>query len=155
MVQSDRSGRQAVARTPSPPRTEAGRACILLMAGEGFGPLSLPNQRLHSVSLRWEPVLCPDTWNSYHRALSVLLDPVCLSGDSPHPNKDVLGVRTLKMMVESLLKRGVGKALSVWFSGGCSKIGGSLRTVSRSPSSGLAFWDFPRPLKFWCLLSNP
>lgn len=95
------SGPERQRQQPGSSQGSQGRQSIYsLDVWEGFGPLSLPNRRPHLVSRRWEPVLCP-TWNSGLVALNlVLLDPVHLLGDCPHPDKDVLSVRTLKMMVE-------------------------------------------------------
>lgn len=163
MVQSNSSGRQAVARTPSP--QDWGRQSIYSPDGWGeiWTPvltqpetaLCLPEMGACSLSFYLELISrCPKLC-LYCPAPSVLLDPVYPSGDCLYPTKDVLGVRTLKMMAESSLKYRVGKALLVWFCNRCSKVGVSPSMVSRSQSSVLAFWDFPGSLKFWGLLSNP
>lgn len=93
MVQGDRSKWSPVLLLPT---TGAGKACILLMAGKGFGPLSLPTQRLRLVSLRKEPAFCP-TWNALPLLPSFLWTPRL---GAPfrrvsHPTNLVLGVRIL------------------------------------------------------------
>lgn len=101
------AGRQTVARTPSPQHW--GRQSIysdgwggiwtfVLTQPETYPSLCLPEMGACSLSFYLEliagcPKLCPDP--------SVLLDPMCPSGDCPYTTKDVLGVRTLKMIAES------------------------------------------------------